>query len=125
MHGTQNRLDFLPEQHTDFIFAVFSEEWGFFGCADFAAALLIMVAYCIGLVQRAKDRFGALLVFGMITIVFWHVAINVAMVAGRHAGGRRAVAAGELWRLGARFDDVRHRRDHERQHAALCFLTSG
>ena len=42
----------------------------------------MMIAYCLRLVQRAKDRFGALLVFGMVTIVFWHVVINVAMVAG-------------------------------------------
>lgn len=82
LHGTQNRLDFLPAQHTDFIFAVFSEEWGFLGCAILLLLYFIMIAYCIGLVQRAKDRFGALLVFGMITIVFWHVVINVAMVAG-------------------------------------------
>jgi rod shape determining protein RodA len=82
LHGTQNRLDFLPAQHTDFIFAVFSEEWGFLGCAILLLLYFIMIAYCIGLVQRAKDRFGALLVFGMITIVFWHVLINVAMVAG-------------------------------------------
>ena len=82
LHGTQNRLDFLPAQHTDFIFAVFSEEWGFVGCAVLLLFYFIMIAYCLGLVQRAKDRFGALLVFGMIAIVFWHVAINVAMVAG-------------------------------------------
>lgn len=82
LHGTQNRLDFLPAQHTDFIFAVFSEEWGFVGCALLLLLYFIMIAYCIGLVQRAKDRFGALLVFGMVAIVFWHVVINVAMVAG-------------------------------------------
>lgn len=82
LHGTQNRLDFLPAQHTDFIFAVFSEEWGFLGCAILLLLYFIMIAYCIRLVQRAKDRFGALLVFGMVAIVFWHVVINVAMVAG-------------------------------------------
>jgi rod shape determining protein RodA len=82
LHGTQNRLDFLPAQHTDFIFAVFSEEWGLAGCAVLLLLYFIMIAYCLGLVQRAKDRFGALLVFGMIAIVFWHVAINVAMVTG-------------------------------------------
>jgi rod shape determining protein RodA len=82
LHGTQNRLDFLPAQHTDFIFAVFSEEWGFVGCALLLLLYFILIAYCIGLVQRAKDRFGALLVFGMMAIVFWHVVINVAMVAG-------------------------------------------
>ena len=82
LRGTQNRLDFLPAQHTDFIFAVFSEEWGFAGCAVLLVLYFIMIAYCLRLVQRAKDRFGALLVFGMITIFFWHVAINVSMVAG-------------------------------------------
>ena len=82
LHGTQNRLDFLPAQHTDFIFAVFSEEWGFIGCAILLFLYFVMIAYCLRQVQRAKDRFGALLIFGMIAIVFWHVAINVAMVAG-------------------------------------------
>ena len=82
LRGTQNRLDFLPAQHTDFIFAVFSEEWGFFGCVILLLLYFIMIVYCLRLVQRAKDRFGALLVFGMISIMFWHVVINVAMVAG-------------------------------------------
>lgn len=82
MHGTQNRLNFLPEQHTDFIFAVFSEEWGLAGCAVLLLLYFVLIAYCIRLVQRAKDRFGALLVFGMIAIIFWHVVINVAMVSG-------------------------------------------
>jgi len=82
LHGTQNRLDFLPAQHTDFIFAVFSEEWGLIGCAVLLLLYFGMMTYCLGVVQRAKDRFGALLVFGMIAIVFWHVVINVAMVAG-------------------------------------------
>jgi rod shape determining protein RodA len=82
LHGTQNRLDFLPAQHTDFIFAVFSEEWGFVGCLVLLLLYVIMIAYCLRLVQRAKDRFGGLLVFGMVAIFFWHVVINVAMVSG-------------------------------------------
>lgn len=82
MHGTQNRLNFLPEQHTDFIFAVFSEEWGLVGCTVLLLLYFTMIAYCLRVVQRSKDRFGALLVFGMIAIVFWHVTINVAMVCG-------------------------------------------
>ena len=82
LHGTQNRLDFLPAQHTDFIFAVFSEEWGFIGCAILLVLYFIMIAYCLRLMQRAKDRFGGLLVFGMLAIFFWHVVINVAMVSG-------------------------------------------
>jgi len=82
LHGTQNRLDFLPAQHTDFIFAVFSEEWGFVGCVFLLALYLIMIIYSLKLIERAKDRFGALLVFGMLSILFWHLAINVAMVTG-------------------------------------------
>ena len=82
LHGTQNRLDFLPAQHTDFIFAVFSEEWGFVGCLILLLLYFLLIAYCLRLVQRAKDRFGALLVFGMLSIFFWHVLINVAMVTG-------------------------------------------
>jgi rod shape determining protein RodA len=82
MRGTQNRLDFLPAQHTDFIFAVFSEEWGFVGGFVLLACYFALIVYGLRLVERAKDRFGALLVFGMLSIIFWHVVINVAMVAG-------------------------------------------
>src|SRR5438034_4164414 len=57
LHGTQNRLDFLPAQHTDFIFAVFSAEWGLVGCAVLLLFYFIMIAYCLGLVRCAKDRF--------------------------------------------------------------------
>jgi rod shape determining protein RodA len=82
MRGTQNQLDFLPAQHTDFIFAVFSEEWGFVGCLLLLAAYLLLIVYGLRVVERAKDRFGALLVFGMLSIIFWHVVINIAMVTG-------------------------------------------
>jgi rod shape determining protein RodA len=82
LHGTQNRLDFLPAQHTDFIFAVFSEEWGFVGCLVLLLLYFVLIVYALSLIERAKDRFGALLVFGMLAIFFWHVVINVAMVTG-------------------------------------------
>ena len=80
--GTQNRLDFLPAQHTDFIFAVFSEEWGWFGCFILLLLYFVLLAYCLRIIQRGKDRLGGLLVFGMVAIIFWHVVINVAMVSG-------------------------------------------
>ncbi|MEB2286453.1 MAG: rod shape-determining protein RodA [Polyangiaceae bacterium UTPRO1] len=82
LRGTQNKLNFIPEQHTDFIFSVFAEEWGFAGAfvllGLYAALVLrgLMVAY------RAKDRFGALLTFGVVAIVFWQVVINVGMTSG-------------------------------------------
>lgn len=82
LRGTQNRLDFLPAQHTDFIFAVFSEEWGFVGCFILLACYFALIVYGLKVVERAKDRTGALLVFGTLSIIFWHVVINVAMVAG-------------------------------------------
>ena len=82
LHGTQNRLDFLPAQHTDFIFAVFSEEWGFVGCLILLVLYFALIVYSFRLIERAKDRFGGLLVFGMVAIFFWHVVINVAMVTG-------------------------------------------
>lgn len=82
LHGTQNRLDFLPAQHTDFIFAVFSEEWGLIGCLILLLLYFALIAYSFRVIERAKDRFGGLLVFGMVTIFFWHVVINIAMVTG-------------------------------------------
>lgn len=82
LHGSQNRLDFLPARHTDFIFSVFSEEWGFAGCFVLLACYFALLLYCLKLFERAKDRLGALLIFGMVSIFFWHVIINVAMVAG-------------------------------------------
>jgi rod shape determining protein RodA len=82
LNGTQNRLDFLPAQHTDFIFAVFAEEWGFFGCSILLGLYLALMIVALRAVSRAKDRFGALLAFGVLSIFFWHVVINVSMVTG-------------------------------------------
>jgi rod shape determining protein RodA len=82
LNGTQNRLDFLPAQHTDFIFAVFSEEWGFVGCLILLLLYLALIVYALRLVERSRDRLGGLLVFGMLSIFFWHLVINVAMVTG-------------------------------------------
>jgi rod shape determining protein RodA len=82
LKGTQNQLDFLPAQHTDFVFSVFAEEWGFLGCLILLALYITLILFALRVVARAKDRFGALLVFGMVSIFFWQVAVNVAMVAG-------------------------------------------
>lgn len=82
LKGTQNQLDFLPAQHTDFVFSVFAEEWGLLGCLILLALYFTLIIFSLRLVARAKDRFGALLVFGVVTIFFWQVIINVAMVTG-------------------------------------------
>ncbi len=82
MQGTQNHLNFLPEQHTDFIFSVFAEEWGLVGGATLIALYLTFVLRGLVIAQRARDRFGAFLVLGVVAIVFWQAVINVAMVTG-------------------------------------------
>ena len=82
LDGTQNRLDFLPAQHTDFIFSVFAEEWGLVGCLILLGLYLTFFFFSLEVVARAKDRFGAILAFGVVAIFFWQLAINIAMVTG-------------------------------------------
>jgi rod shape determining protein RodA len=82
LHGTQNRLQFLPEQHTDFIFSVFAEEWGFVGCATLAALYTALLLRGLQIVSRAKDRFGALVAFGVVSMIFWQAFVNMAMTTG-------------------------------------------
>ncbi|MEJ2715948.1 MAG: rod shape-determining protein RodA [Deltaproteobacteria bacterium] len=82
MEGTQNQLMFLPVKHTDFIFSVLAEEWGFIGCM--VVFLLFAVVFMRGLAVagQARDDFGALAAFGCTMVLFWHVVINVGMVTG-------------------------------------------
>ena len=82
LRGTQNHLNFLPEQHTDFIFSVFSEEFGFVGAAALMALYLGLLLRGLSIAARARDRFGVLLVLGVMSIVFWQVVVNVGMVTG-------------------------------------------
>ena len=82
LQGTQNQLDFLPAQHTDFIFSVFAEEWGLLGGLILLGLYFALIALSLRAVGRAKDRLGALLVFGVLAIFFWQVVINAAMVTG-------------------------------------------
>jgi rod shape determining protein RodA len=82
LKGTQNHLDFLPEEHTDFIFSVFAEERGFVGsCALMVLYLAIMIRLVV-IAVRARDRFGLLLVSGVLATVFWQVVVNTAMTTG-------------------------------------------
>ena len=82
LQGSQNRLEFLPEQHTDFIFSVFAEEWGFSGCLLLLAGYALMILLALRVVRRAQDRFGVLLATGMTAILFWQFTINIGMVTG-------------------------------------------
>ncbi len=80
--GTQNRLDFLPEKHTDFIFAVFAEEWGFIGTAFLLFIYVSLLARLLIIALRARERFGLLIATGVVGIIFWQFVINVGMNVG-------------------------------------------
>ena len=82
LQGTQNHLNFLPEQHTDFIFSVFAEEAGMVGAMILLGLYLALVLRALLVAARARDRFGVLLVLGVASIVFWQSVINVGMTTG-------------------------------------------
>jgi rod shape determining protein RodA len=82
MKGTQCKLGFLPEQQTDFIFSVLAEEWGLVGSLLVISLYLILILWGLRIAVTAKDRFGAILAFGVVAMLFWHVFINVGMVVG-------------------------------------------
>ena len=80
--GSQTQLDFLPSRHTDFIFSVVAEELGFLGAFSLLALYGIFLSRCVRLVALAKDRFGALVIPGLASMVLFHVLINVGMTLG-------------------------------------------
>lgn len=82
MQGTQSQLRFLPARHTDFVFAVLAEEWGFLGVAVVLALYLLYVFNGALVALRARDRTGILLVVGLLGGFAFHVAYNTAMVVG-------------------------------------------
>ncbi len=82
MQGTQSRLNFLPEKHTDFIFTTLAEEFGFIGAASLLAAYMGIVAFCLVSAIQNRDRFGALLSIGVATTFFLFFSVNMAMVMG-------------------------------------------
>ena len=82
LKGTQSGLRFLPEQHTDFTFSVFAEEWGFVGSVLLLLLFLALIGRALIIASRSKDRFGTLLSVGIAALIFWQVAINVGMCLG-------------------------------------------
>ncbi|MDI7267805.1 MAG: rod shape-determining protein RodA [Myxococcota bacterium] len=82
MQGTQNRMGFVPYQHTDFPFAVWAEEHGFAGSVLLVALYMFVVLWAVRIASRARDRFGALVAIGVGAMIFWHAVINIGMVLG-------------------------------------------
>ena len=82
LQGTQSQLKFIPEHHTDFIFSVLAEEWGFWGSVLFLGFFICLILRGFGVARRSRDHFGTLLAFGVTATIFWHVVVNIAMVLG-------------------------------------------
>ena len=82
LEGTQTRLHFLPEQHTDFAFSVLAEEWGFAGSMFLLALYLLLIIWGIQIARNSRDRFGTFLAVGIVAVVFWELVINVSMATG-------------------------------------------
>lgn len=80
--GTQSQLEFLPERHTDFIFSVLSEEFGFLGSLLTLTVFMALFVIGIRIAATARDKFGALLTVGVLCYLFWHMFINMGMVIG-------------------------------------------
>lgn len=82
MEGTQSRLNFLPEKHTDFIFTTLAEEFGFIGAASLLSLYALIILFCFASMFSNRNRFGALLTGGLTMTFFFFFAVNIAMVLG-------------------------------------------
>lgn len=115
--GTQTQLSFLPEQHTDFVFSVFAEEWGFRGSALLLIGFAALCFLGLKIAASARDRHGAFLAVGSVALIFSHLLVNIGMVTGllpvvgvtlpfmsygRSSGLTMVLAVGILASVGAR-----------------------
>jgi len=82
LSGTQNQLNFLPERHTDFIFSVLGEEWGLLGTVLLVYLYFRLIQNILKIAEQVKDRFGTLVVVGIVAILTLQVIINIGMVIG-------------------------------------------
>ncbi|WP_068076688.1 rod shape-determining protein RodA [Novosphingobium lentum] len=81
-NGSQSHLDYLPESHTDFVFATMAEEWGMVGGLFVLLVFGLILRWGLQVSRRAPDRFSMLLAAGMTTTIFFYVCINLMMVMG-------------------------------------------
>ncbi len=82
MQGTQSRLNFLPEKHTDFIFTTLAEEFGYIGAISLLSLYALIVMFCIASALANKDRYSSLLTLGIAGAFFLFFAVNMSMVMG-------------------------------------------
>lgn len=82
MQGTQSRLNFLPEKHTDFIFTTLAEEFGFVGAFSLLCLYALVLVFCISSALQNKDRFASLVTLGIAATFFFYFSVNMLMVMG-------------------------------------------
>lgn len=82
MQGTQSRLNFLPEKHTDFIFTTLAEEFGFIGAVSLLVLYVLIIIFCVASAVANRDRFSSLLILGIGVTFFLFFAVNMSMVMG-------------------------------------------
>lgn len=82
LHGSQSQLKFLPEGHTDFIFSVFAEQWGFLGVLVLLALFSALIVRGMEIAMKAKDMAGMLVAAGIVCMVTFHVFVNLGMTLG-------------------------------------------
>jgi len=82
LQGTQTKYDFVPEQSTDFIFCTIGEEWGFVGSTLVIILFLVLLLRIIVLAERQRSRFSRIYGYGVFSILFFHVSINIGMTIG-------------------------------------------
>jgi rod shape determining protein RodA len=80
--GSQTQLNFIPEQHTDFIFSAIGEEWGFVGAMVVIGIYWLICFRLVIIAQNAKDDFGSLLVIGVLAMIVFQVVVNIGMTIG-------------------------------------------
>ena len=83
LNGTQSHLEFLPERSTDFIFAVFCEEFGLIGVLVLVSIYLFIIARCLYISMQSQHLYGKLLGVGVVTSFFVYIAVNMGMVSGQ------------------------------------------
>jgi rod shape determining protein RodA len=82
MQGTQSRLNFLPEKHTDFIFTTLGEEFGYLGATSLLVLYTLVLVFLVWAAVRNRDRFSQLLIIGVAVNFFLYIAVNLSMVMG-------------------------------------------
>jgi len=82
LQGTQTKYDFVPEQSTDFIFCTIGEEWGFIGTSLVVSLFIILLFRIIKIAERQRSSFSKIYAYGVLSILFFHITINIGMTIG-------------------------------------------